>query len=513
MATNRDWREYIRKKNAGNKNPASHITKRSQRDSEVLEKPDAGYGACCVNDDGKGDADECIENVSRRTCRSSAGPRPGRSTFYPGKTCDEIQCLPDDYTGACCYPDGLGPDGQQVNVWCSETTPSECASSPLGFFQGNDVSCEEAGCEPENDEDIPDMTPPTGACCLPRSCGEAIVFSECVTSNKWMCNQQGGTWYADQRCSSNVPPCCGLWHIPQANERGLEEEDECGGLPKRSVCRPLPGEQPDPCPNCFSRGWREECYIDGKPCGNRAAFSFVISNVIGEYDRIRDKTILHEISGFGITYAEDLEIVSPRCRDCKYPNIKHRYKVTNRAGQEATGIIAVGTNYECGPDSSCPDGGRWTIIPEPQIGGGKFEIDGPGCLAPNDTCNNQWDFLLEISFDWGVGNNSDYACPGGDAIPERGEYVCEVMYYSGQDTPGAPNTGLAALDLSSDYKWGPVASEPLPKFNIALRNDTCEDEGCSTNWGSRPLFGGGPVSGPRVKFGFNTFSGYPSCPC
>jgi len=295
--------------------------------------------------------------------------------------------------------------------------------------------------------------------------------------------------------------------------RDLEGEQPCE-LPDRQVCR-YPQNHPDyiECPNCFNQGWDEDCYLEGKPCGNRAAYSFVIEKFIGSYDRRRNKTILHEISGFGVTYAATLPKTDPRCRDCEYPNFQHRYKLTNKAEQTATGVIAVGTNYECSPDSTDCQGGRWTILPTP-IGGGLFEIDGPGCLVPNDTCNNQWDFKLELSFNWSDGGNSEFGCPSGNAIPEIGQkHACDVEYYPGQDTPGSPNTGLAALDLSRSYAWGPVTNEPPERFNIALRQDTCDDEGCGTNYGSRPIFGGSPDNRPNLKFGFNTYSGYPACPC
>jgi len=194
---------------------------RSQRDPAVLVTPAPGYGACCVNEDGKGDADYCIDDVSRRTCNSSAGEE-GTSRWHNGKTCEEIQCVPSDYTGACCYPDGMGPN----NEWCAETSPSECASSMLGIYQGNNVSCEDAGCEPENDPDGPDLTPPEGACCLSGSCGPPgsdWPYANCVTMPEWQCNANEGTWYSDQRCEvGSQSSCCGTWHFYEEQDRSTQ---------------------------------------------------------------------------------------------------------------------------------------------------------------------------------------------------------------------------------------------------------------------------------------------------
>ena len=284
--------------------------------------------------------------------------------------------------------------------------------------------------------------------------------------------------------------------------RGLGTGNSCE-LPPRYVCRPNP---PAPCQNCFN-AWPEECYEEGYTCGARAAYSFFITNVIGEYDRRRNKTILESISGIAITYAGE-GLTEPRCRNCQYPNLKHAWKVSNKADQHQTGYFNVGTNYEC-TSEECGDG-RWTIFPDQP-----FEIDGPGCLVPDDTCSSDWDFKLEISFSWGTADNWQYMCPSSPNHPPTagGQYVCDVKYYAGQNTPGAPYTGLAALDFTREYEWGPVNNLPHPKFNIALRDDTCIDEGCGTNWGSRPLFGGSPDTRAKVRFGFNTYSGYPACPC
>jgi hypothetical protein len=87
----------------------------------------------------------------------------------------EMQCVPDDLFGACCYPDGS----------CAQTTPDQCT----GTFLGGHIPCD------------PNPCPQPEACCMPDG--------TCQLQLPEVCLQIGGVPYGPIGCDPN--PCVPIY--------------------------------------------------------------------------------------------------------------------------------------------------------------------------------------------------------------------------------------------------------------------------------------------------------------
>ena len=194
------------------------------------------WGACCVDDDGDGVGDWCAqmsEDMCDRYMYGDSADGITRTKWYKGKLCDEIPCLESQQSGACCFPDGIGPPGQDP-AWCGVVSPPVC-SQHMGNYLGHNTTCENPGpCYPI---DPPPPPPILGACCYGERCGgysrrcddwsgigDRYWPRQCVEGlQEWQCWQQHGQearWYANKECGQYVsvdsPPygidhdtCCG----------------------------------------------------------------------------------------------------------------------------------------------------------------------------------------------------------------------------------------------------------------------------------------------------------------
>ncbi len=136
MATNRDWREYIRKKNAGDKNPTSHIPKPIKLplgsvhgDDERASTGNYNY-TCCFYSPTSEQYDCFITNDPESNfCDSLGGTIFGPEP--PGGSCGICT------NGACCEPDGI----------CTDSYQGGCGPSTV-FYSGE--SCSELPCPVNN---------------------------------------------------------------------------------------------------------------------------------------------------------------------------------------------------------------------------------------------------------------------------------------------------------------------------------------------------------------------------
>ena len=137
MATSRDWEEYIHKKNSGNKNPTSHINRKSPLPRRNTPPPPRGgdpglhVGACCLP------STQCyVAHVS--SCTANDGEYQG-----DGTVCSTYSCgYP---SGACCLGGPPGSDGYPVCTMVADADTCAFAFSEPGTWLGHGSSCYYAG--------------------------------------------------------------------------------------------------------------------------------------------------------------------------------------------------------------------------------------------------------------------------------------------------------------------------------------------------------------------------------
>ena len=170
------------------------------------------YGACCYND---GTQDKCANWMLEESCDKLSG------TFYPNNTCAEAACVTPPITSACC----LSESGISSAVRCIDNrTETQCTTLGGTWFEPTDgvtpISCSEL-----SDEDCPPIPEITGACCIQTAttanCSDNVSIS--------VCNNAGGTFFADRQCSDlsseecpvSITGSCCHPKISYVNESGV----------------------------------------------------------------------------------------------------------------------------------------------------------------------------------------------------------------------------------------------------------------------------------------------------
>lgn len=290
-------------------------------------------------------------------------------------------------------------------------------------------------------------------------------------------SQKNKTIKPDQKEAPVITP----ESTPDVQERDLTGDSPCG-LP-----RPL--RRTEPCKHCFNRHPNSKCGL----LGSEARYTFGMMDVVGAYNSSRDVTQLKYLRLYVITYQNGECSPGERgCKNCSYPPTNWRAEFKNKDGQTQTVNFTVGTGYlngleNCGGSICSP----LIVAPDPDLE--PFEWSGAGCLGPDGCNGSPWDF--QVTFSYHKSDNPD--------LHKDPEDICKVRL--------SDYNGMAPLDLAESYQWGVSRQGGI---NIALRQETCESDGCGPDKGSRPSWGmpAGGGSSAHIHFGFSTYSRTP-CPC